>query len=67
MKPSSLQRIILRHLTDRPMTARELADATGSDENVIRTSLDLLCERGMVRRGRLSDDRWPKRLFEVVA
>lgn len=67
MKPSSLQRIILRHLTDRPMTARELADATGSDEHTIRTSIDLLCERGMVRRNGFSAGRYPKQRFEVVA
>lgn len=66
MKPSSLQRIILRHLADRPMTVKELADVTSSDDNAIRRSLDLLIDRGMVKRG-LTADRYPKQRFEVVA
>jgi hypothetical protein len=48
------------------MTVKELADVTSSDDNAIRCSLDILVDRGMVKRG-LTADRYPKQRFEVVA
>lgn len=60
-----LQRRIVRCLSTKPMSVRDLADALDHDENVIRNSLESLRDRGEVRQNGMSAGRYPKQLFEL--
>lgn len=52
---------ILRRLSSRPQTVRELADATGTVVSQVRKHLAILEELDLVRADRPSDERGPGR------
>lgn len=61
-----LQKRIVHCLSCKLMSVRDLADALNHEENVIRTSLEILRDKGIVKQNGMSTGRYPKQLFELV-